>query len=668
MSWFFVLLVNTVITITMIDVMSSEGANRGSNQIERPIMIRMRDIDFPRSANVMFTGSSSSLFFLHLFKYKPQIQYQKLDKIPTTTPMARDCICVPFYLCDDNQTVITDGTGVINPRVRICTGDFEVCCYLRNATIPPTIPTIPPTIPTIPPTTPTMPPTMPPTIPPIVFPTNTPSPPVTGFPNLNCICVVISLCNPSGVVIFAGEGVLIPRQQNILCPGANLVCCMILANVTQPTIPPTMMPTTTTISPTTAPPGQTQLCFVCGNTVQCFTCAIIITPGGGGMIDPRFSQILSEGNICAAASLPTCQNTMMKPITELLGRLKNPNTPQACYCVKTWLCSAGNAVSPDGLGIIDSRFTACSSPDEVCCRLAGIDLLRNIGKRSSAPALESFTVKGRSDHSFPQINCGIQNNSYAPSQPFSADSGKTYFAEFPWMVALLVKSAISGPYTFKCGASIISNAAIITAAHCVINEKPENLVARFGQWNIENSIQPLPIQEANIFTIVVHPLYYSGGLFHDVAVLVLEKPITYSANVFPICLPEQGMVFPTGARCYGIGWGSNSFEGKYQAELRKIDLPIVDRTDCQTRLRSTKLGQYFQLHGSFICAGGEANRDTCRGDGGGPLACQATTGQFFQAGIVSWGIDCGVSNIPAVYSSVSQHRQWIDQQLATYGV
>lgn len=71
-------------------------------------------------------------------------------------------------------------------------------------------------------------------------------------------------------------------------------------------------------------------------------------------------------------------------------------------------------------------------------------------------------------------------------------------------------------------------------------------------------------------------------------------------------------------------------EGKYQAELRKVELPIVDRTDCQTRLRSTKLGQYFQLHGSFICAGGEMNRDTCRGDGGGPLICQAATGQFFQ--------------------------------------
>ena len=65
-----------------------------------------------------------------------------------------------------------------------------------------------------------------------------------------------------------------------------------------------------------------------------------------------------------------------------------------------------------------------------------------------------------------------------------------------------------------------------------------------------------------------------------------------------------------------------------------MNLPIINQDDCQTHLRSTKLGQYFQLHGSFICAGGEANKDTCRGDGGGPLVCQAATGQFFQVIII----------------------------------
>lgn len=69
----------------------------------------------------------------------------------------------------------------------------------------------------------------------------------------------------------------------------------------------------------------------------------------------------------------------------------------------------------------------------------------------------------------------------------------------------------------------------------------------------------------------------------------------------------------------------------------------MDRTDCQNRLRTTRLGTYFQLHSSFVCAGGEANRDTCRGDGGGPLVCPTATGQYFQ---VSYYIKYYVLEVP----------------------
>ncbi|RLU22623.1 hypothetical protein DMN91_004901 [Ooceraea biroi] len=616
MSQLFVLLVKIILIAMMISIVSLEDANPKFEQDEKSVMIHTKNVTLSRNPKILFKDSPS-LFFLHLLKCKHP-HYQKLDRVnPTTprptTPPPRTCICVPFYLCDANQTIITDGSGIIDVRqsTRQCIGNLEVCCYPRNATRPPTLPpTLPPTVaPTRPPT---VLPTVPPTLPPIVLPTVSPSPPVTGFPNLNCICVNRSLCDPNGIVTLSGEGVIDPRQ-NVLCSGVNQVCCRILIAPTQlPTRPPTIMPTMT------LPP----------------------------------SVIRSPGQL---------------PLTDLLGPLKNPNTPQACYCVKTWICSEGNVVSPDGLGVIDPRFTACPSADEVCCRPLGIDLqaLRNAASvsRDATNDIERFDIERLSAY---HVTCGIRNDTYVSAQPFPADSDKTYFAEFPWMVALLIKSADSTSYTFHCGASMISNSAVLTAAHCVVNRKPEDLVARFGQWNIESNVQPLPSQEANILDIISHPSYYSGGLFHDVAVLILEKPVVYNVNVLPVCLPEQGMVFAAGTRCYGTGWGSGSIGSEYQSELRKVNLPIVDRADCQTRLQNTKLGQYFQLHGSFICAGGETNRDMCRGDGGGPLVCQTSTGQFFQAGIVSWGIGCGTSNVPAVYTSVSQHRQWIDQQLATY--
>lgn len=71
--------------------------------------------------------------------------------------------------------------------------------------------------------------------------------------------------------------------------------------------------------------------------------------------------------------------------------------------------------------------------------------------------------------------------------------------------------------------------------------------------------------------------------------------------------------------------------GQYQTILRKIDLPLVANSDCENRLRATRLGQIFQLHPGFLCAGGEANSDTCYKDGGGPLVCQdPATKRFLQ--------------------------------------
>lgn len=52
-----------------------------------------------------------------------------------------------------------------------------------------------------------------------------------------------------------------------------------------------------------------------------------------------------------------------------------------------------------------------------------------------------------------------------------------------------------------------------------------------------------------------------------------------------------------------------------------MDIPVVNRRVCQNQLRNTRIGKLFELHTSFMCAGGVAEKDTCKGDGGSPLAC-----------------------------------------------
>lgn len=168
----------------------------------------------------------------------------------------------------------------------------------------------------------------------------------------------------------------------------------------------------------------------------------------------------------------------------------------------------------------------------------------------------------------------------------------------------------------------------------------------------------------------MHPQFNKGSLQNDIALLILKTPFTIdqaSPNVGTVCLPPQSQNFDR-SQCIASGWGNDVFgkEGKYQVILKKVDLPIVPSDQCQKKLRTTRLGKYFKLHESFICAGGIAGKDTCKGDGGSPLACPvpgASANRFYQSGIVAWGIGCGENQIPGVYVNVASFRNWIDQQM-----
>ncbi|XP_062140889.1 phenoloxidase-activating factor 2 [Drosophila sulfurigaster albostrigata] len=352
----------------------------------------------------------------------------------------------------------------------------------------------------------------------------------------------------------------------------------------------------------------------------------------------------------STSPLPILSSTSIIPDTA-----KQSDEYESCgyqkECVPRWLCS-NDTINTSGENIIDIRIdteSPCKGYFNKCC-----DLPNKIDKKDE-PINPVVTNKG----------CGYRNPNGITFKITGALDQEAEFAEFPWMVAVLREESQLNLY--ECGGAIITPDVILTAAHCVYNKDAQSLIVRAGEWDTQTKEEPIPHEDRYVKEIIYHEQFNKGSLYNDVALLFLESPLEFKASIQPVCLPNIGEQFDL-ERCFATGWGKNKFgkDGEYQVILKKIDLPTVAHEKCQTNLRSTRLGKHFILHDSFICAGGEKDRDTCKGDGGSPLVCpiKGQPNRFKSAGLVAWGIGCGEENVPGVYASVSYLRPWIDQKLS----
>ncbi|ALC46428.1 CG13318, partial [Drosophila busckii] len=240
-----------------------------------------------------------------------------------------------------------------------------------------------------------------------------------------------------------------------------------------------------------------------------------------------------------------------------------------------------------------------------------------------------------------------------------AGPGQASFGAYPWQVALLTTADV-----YLGGGALITAQHVLTAAHKVYNLALTSFKVRLGEWDAASTSEPIPAQDVAISNVYVNPAFNPNNLQNNVAILKLATPIAINtrSTIGTVCLPATNFV---GQRCWVAGWGKNDFgpTGAYQAIMRQVDVPLIPNANCEAALRATRLGPTFQLSPtSFVCAGGEAGKDACTGDGGSPLVCTAN-GVWFVVGLVAWGIGCGQANVPGVYVNVGTYLPWIQTTL-----
>ncbi|XP_042888442.1 serine proteinase stubble-like [Penaeus japonicus] len=244
--------------------------------------------------------------------------------------------------------------------------------------------------------------------------------------------------------------------------------------------------------------------------------------------------------------------------------------------------------------------------------------------------------------------------------------GDTEFGEHPWQAAILRQD--KGEAMYVCGAALIDDRHVLTAAHCVSNLQLTELTVRLGEWDVRAASEFFSHIELRAASLLVHPQYYAGNLVNDIAIITLDHHVDFAANphISPVCLPDAYSTF-VGHRCQSTGWGKDAFgnDGEFQSILKEVELPILSHHQCQTALKHTRLGATYSLPQGNLCAGGEAGRDTCKGDGGGPLVCRGDDGAFRLAGLVSWGVGCGQVGVPGVYVKVAHYLDWIQSAISS---
>ncbi|NWH73721.1 ENTK Enteropeptidase, partial [Piaya cayana] len=219
---------------------------------------------------------------------------------------------------------------------------------------------------------------------------------------------------------------------------------------------------------------------------------------------------------------------------------------------------------------------------------------------------------------------------------------------WPWIVSL---SFNSRPL---CGASLVSDEWLVTAAHCVYGRqlKPSEWKAFLGLYDRSNTTQPSTVVQ-NIDQIVINPHYTKTTKDSDIALMHLQNKVQYTDYIQPICLPEKNQQFLPGINCSIAGWGDIIYGGPPSNILKEAVVPLISNEKCEQQMPE------YIITENMICAGYDMGGiDTCKGDSGGPLTYEDGD-KWFLVGVISFGRQCALPKRPGVYVRVSMFVDWI---------
>jgi trypsin len=156
---------------------------------------------------------------------------------------------------------------------------------------------------------------------------------------------------------------------------------------------------------------------------------------------------------------------------------------------------------------------------------------------------------------------------------------------------------------YWCGASIIHQDFVVTAAHCVISRISSDFQVRVG-----TVFKEIDGEVIGVSKIIFHPYYDRRTNVMDIALIKLRRSITLISGQREIIkMVNQNEELGEGTLTLVSGWGETRNANELNTMLRGVIVPIVGLEKCRN--------SYPDLSYDVICAGyfETGGRDACSG-------------------------------------------------------
>ncbi|MCG9640150.1 trypsin-like serine protease [Vibrio sp. Isolate34] len=248
--------------------------------------------------------------------------------------------------------------------------------------------------------------------------------------------------------------------------------------------------------------------------------------------------------------------------------------------------------------------------------------------------------------------------------PYIVNGNDATVAEFPSMASLFIDRIdydgvySTGPY---CGATILDNYHVLTAAHCIYDDQDVQLFTVVVPQLEDTSLFPNgSIQKVRVSDVFYRTDYSDSTdqlLRNDIAILKLEASLNLQSSAETI-IPQFDTYLNAANGFVAVGHGDIETDVDGTTLLQQVDLTYVDTPNCKAVFGPLVTDKQICFNGKGPNSG--LYGGTCQGDSGGPVFWE-NDATYEQVGITSFGPRvCGDDiGVTSVFTEIYDYKDWI---------